>query len=414
MGMEGFANPDEKMARIRQDPYLSEQVEAMASTVEVVAMLQFYHWSGEKVTRPVHLIGVDPSTRSQVGGFKKHLVESKEATFEPSASAVKRYDDRMRFLRDQDEYQRWQRFQQEKDANPDAPPPPVPPTPVKTVTPRGAIVGNLIASFRYRDKENELQEEYVLKPGDEITLTTVGGEKMTPVFDNFIVVDYFKSDMSEYDSQYVFVPLDYLQHLRTMGDRVTSIQLKLKDYSEAKNVVQALQILFKKDNLVVQTWEDKQGPLLQAIAIEKGILNVLLFMIIAVAGFGILAIFSMIVAEKTRDIGILKSLGASNGGVMKIFLGYGLLLGVLGAVLGSVIGVYLTQNINEVEKWLTWATGQELFDRKIYYFNEIPTNIQPLMIVLVNLGAVLIAVLFSVLPAMRAALLHPVRALRYE
>ena len=89
----------------------------------------------------------------------------------------------------------------------------------------------------------------------------------------------------------------------------------------------------------MQTWEDKQGPLLAAISIEKGILNVLLFMIIAVAGFGILAIFSMIVVEKTRDIGILKALGASNTGVLNIFLSYGLLLGVVGALLGSSIGM---------------------------------------------------------------------------
>ena len=89
---------------------------------------------------------------------------------------------------------------------------------------------------------------------------------------------------------------------------------------------------------MVQTWEDKQGPLLAAIAVERGILNVLLFMIVGVAGFGILAIFSMIVVEKTRDIGILKALGASNRGVMGIFLGYGLLLGVVGAGLGTIAG----------------------------------------------------------------------------
>src|SRR5207249_4894433 len=131
----------------------------------------------------------------------------------------------------------------------------------------------------------------------------------------------------------------YLQRLRGLEGRVTSIQIKLKDYADAKEVVRRLRDLFEDRGLVVLTWEEKQGPLLAAISIEKGILNVLLFMIIAVAGFGILAIFSMIVVEKTRDIGILKALGASNGGVLKIFLGYGLLLGLVGAGLGSALGL---------------------------------------------------------------------------
>jgi lipoprotein-releasing system permease protein len=197
-----------------------------------------------------------------------------------------------------------------------------------------------------------------------------------------------------------------------MEDRVTSILIRLKDYSEHKAVVERLRKLFP--GLDVQTWEDKQSALLAAIGIEKGILNVLLFLIIAVAGFGILAIFSMIVVEKTRDIGILKALGASNWGVMKIFLGYGLLLGVVGAGLGTAMGLTFTIYINQVEHLLTHLTGQEIFPRDIYYFNEIPTDIQPWVVVLVNAGAVGIAVLFSVLPALRAAMLHPVRALRYE
>ncbi len=255
----------------------------------------------------------------------------------------------------------------------------------------------------------------MLEKGDTVILTTVGGEKLTPVYDRFVIVDYFKSEMSDYDSNYVFVDLAYLQHLRTMENRVTSIQIKLKDYdADARRVVDELRELFPPDQVAINTWEGKQGAILAAINIEKGILNVLLFLIIAVAGFGILAIFSMIVTEKTRDIGILKALGASNGGVMKIFLSYGLLLGLVGSGTGTVLGIWLTHNINKVEHWLGNMTGKKLFDPVVYYFTDIPTDIQMGSVLMVNIGAVLIAVLFSVLPALRAAMLHPVRALRYE
>ena len=99
---------------------------------------------------------------------------------------------------------------------------------------------------------------------------------------------------------------------------------------------------------------------------------------------------------------------------MKIFLGYGFLLGVVGAVLGTALGLVITTNLNGIEKLLARLTGHEIFDRTVYYFNEIPTDIQALSIWLVNAGAIAIAVIFSVLPALKAAMLHPVRALRYE
>lgn len=293
-----------------------------------------------------------------------------------------------------------------------------PPSQIKI--PCGAFVGNLIASFRSKrptvgEDGKDYDERYVLEEGHPIFVTTLsGGDNMEPRKDRFVVVDFFKSEMSEYDSNYVYVPLSYLQKLRSMNDSVTSIQIKLKDYDDAAQVTSELERMFPGPMMRVSTWEQKQGPLLEAIKIEKGILNVLLFLIIAVAGFGILAIFSMIVTEKTRDIGILKALGAGNSGIMKIFLSYGLSLGIVGALFGTVLGITITTYLNEISDWLAGRMGQKIFDPVVYYFDRIPTDLQASMVVLVNIGAIAIAILFSVLPALRAARLHPVRALRYE
>lgn len=416
-GMEGFSNPKEKMDRIRQDPFLAERIEAMTATMETYAMLQFD--VGEIYTRPVKVIGIDAEGRSKIGGFREHLINQNgvgKPSFDVPENVKNAYAHQMRLARDRQYAESIREWQEMVKIDPSLLPPPAPPE-AEISVPRGVIIGNLLATRRMKDPNDEKKtiEQYFLHPGNSIMITTVSGQKMQPVFDRFVIVDYFKSEMSEYDQNMVFVPLDYLQHLRSTPDQVTSIQIKLKDYREAKEVKERLAAIFDTiGHFRVSTWEDKQGPLLAAISIEKGILNVLLFLIVAVAGFGILAIFSMIVAEKTRDIGILKALGASNGGVAKIFLSYGLLLGVVGAGLGTLLGLWLTNNINAVEQWLAGITGQPIFDRSVYYFSEIPTDIQMSMILYVNLGAIGIAVLFSVLPALRAAWLHPVRALRYE
>jgi lipoprotein-releasing system permease protein len=404
--LEGFPDYEGKMQLIREDPELGPHIAGMTPTLEVFAMLQFRYPNGEMGTRPVRLIGVDPRTRGAIGGFTEHLVRQKDS---PEASFAIPEDLRRAWeLHEKDRIRFRDKFLQDPPA-PDQPPLPAPP-PSAVKVPCGVIVGNLIASYR----DNKANEHLLLDEGYSVWLTTLSGAKMSPVQDHFLVVDRFKSGMSEYDGNYVFVPLDYLQHLRSMQDRVTAIQIKLKDYGRADLVVARLRELFDSPMLRVATWEQKQGPLLEAIRIEKGILNVLLFLIIAVAGFGILAIFSMIVAEKTRDIGILKALGASSRGVMNIFLGYGLLLGVVGALCGSLLGLTMTVNLNDLADWLAELTGEKLFKGEVYYFDKIPTHIDPMTVVLVNVGAILIAVLFSVLPALRAAWLHPVRALRYE
>jgi len=271
----------------------------------------------------------------------------------------------------------------------------------------------------FRDAEGD--DRFVLLPGDDVKLTfPTAGTPPKAISDTFTIVDLYESKMSEYDSQFVFVPIEKLQELRGMIDPATgvrlvsSIQIKLKPGVDGAMVRDLLRAKFRPELYAVFTWRDKQGPLLAAVQMETAILNVLLFLIICVSGFGILAIFFMIVVEKTRDIGILKSLGASSRGVMGIFLSYGLLLGLTGSAAGLILGLLFVRYINQIADWLGKLTGRPLFDPQIYYFYKIPTIVQPSTVGWIISGAVVIAVLASVLPALRAAMLRPVDALRYE
>jgi lipoprotein-releasing system permease protein len=281
----------------------------------------------------------------------------------------------------------------------------------------GLVLGINLSSYRTEDND----ERFLLQPGDDVRVTFPNAA-IPPgaVSDWFTIVDLYESKMSEYDSTFVFVPIDKLQELRGSFDprtgigHVNSIQIRLNDEHDAELVRDRLRKAFPDYLYSVSTWRDKQGPLLAAVQMETAILNVLLFLIIAVAGFGILAIFFMIVVEKTRDIGILKSLGASGRGIMGIFLSYGLSLGMVGSGAGLVLGLLFVVYINEIAKLLSAVTGHEVFDPSIYYFYKIPTMIEPLTVAWIACGAMAIAVLASVLPARRAARLHPVEALRHE
>jgi len=281
----------------------------------------------------------------------------------------------------------------------------------------GAVLGIALAGFRTHDG----QDRFLVVPGDDIKVTLpTASTPPKAASDSFTIVDFYESKMSEYDANFVFVPIRRLQELRGMIDpstgigNVTSIQIKLHDDSQGPIVREKLREFFRADLYGVHTWRDKQGALLAAVQMETAILNVLLFLIIAVAGFGILAIFYMIVVEKTRDIGILKSLGAPGRGILGIFLAYGLSLGVVGSGAGLTIGLLFVIYINEIADLLAKVTGQPVFDPAIYYFQKIPTIIETHTISWIVLGAMAIAVLASVLPARRAASLHPVEALRYE
>lgn len=465
ISMEGVPDANYQMEKIRS--VAGEYIAGMTPTVVVPAMLTF-QLHGQVITRHVNLIGVDEATHAQVSDFGRYLqhpANRAHLTFglheagydvkdhQAGADAAERPEmERAGWM-----YRRWNA--ERLKANEAAAEKPAaaevatnqadesPATegaeaaeggdPFKRGTDpfgghradvgqvfdpakeqhTGLVLGIGLGSYRAPNG----QDRFLVLPGDDVNITVpTAGSPPKGVSDKFTVVDFYESKMSEYDSTFVFVPIRKLQEMRGMIDpatgvgSITSIQIKLHDDKDGALVRDKLRTAFSPNLFSVQTWRDKQGPLLAAVQMETAILNVLLFMIIAVAGFGILAIFFMIVVEKTRDIGILKSLGAPSGGIMGIFLTYGLSLGMVGSGVGMIMGLLFVAYINDIANGLSWITGQPVFDPSIYYFQKIPTIVDPFTVTWIVCGAMLIAVMASILPARRAARLHPVEALRYE
>ncbi len=454
--LDGVFDARAHMAKIRE--VAGDSISGMSPTL-VVPSLMYMDVNGQPWTKQVTLVGIDESTHasvSQFGNYLQHPSNREQLTFElrsagydvrdhqvPDDSEAKPreqmkvagWEHRRRMARLKKRRERYQKLHRGaitrsgSNAESNARKDPFALTTAEdaesedsdfdpaTEAHTGIVLGIGVCSFRNANGS----DHFVALPGDDVRVSFPTASLPPKIQSDFYtVVDLYESKMSEYDAQFVFVPLQALQKSRGMVDpttgvgKFTTIQIKLHPGVDAETVRDALRNEFPAQDYLVSTWRDKQGPLLAAVQMETAVLNVLLFMIIAVAGFGILAIFYMIVVEKTRDIGILKSLGASGRGVMGIFLGYGLSLGIVGAGVGMVLGIVFVTYINEIADLLGRITGQPVFDPSVYYFYKIPTIINPLTVTWICAGAVIIAVLASVLPARRAAALHPVRALRYE
>lgn len=454
----GMPNPEGHMDEIMK--VCGDDVVGSSASVHVPAMLGIT-FNGKTITRHVSLVGLDPETYDTVSHFGRYLMhpENKEqvsfdlrdggyapdrAQFPPSGWQARRarvaYEEAL-----EKERQRIQLLQGpiESSVNVDSDAAAGPSMglqvpnelfaetdgetaiefdPMTKQFP-GLILGIATCSTKSRNANDEVVDYYYSRPGDDVRMMFPNASDDAKVVDqNFTVVDLYESGMSEYDSSFAFCRLDELQTFRGMIDpqtgvrSVTTIQLKLAEDADLNAVRDALRKHFPAEVYAynIQTWRDLQGPLLAAVRLETTILNILLFLIIAVAGFGILATFFMIVVEKTRDIGTLKALGASGRGVMSIFLTYGLLLGLVGSGAGLIGGLLFVRHINQIAALVEKVTGQEVFDPTVYYFTEIPTIVYPLTILLVMVGAIAIAALASVLPALRAARMHPVQALRFE
>ncbi len=461
----GMPDPDAHLKEIKK--VCGDQIAGMSVSVNVPSMLGI-EYNGQNIARHVQLIGLDAQSYDKVSDFGKYLLHPKNKTAANFQLHQDGYDDQ----RDPFKMEAWgwkhrrhmaaiqksvqaerervrammdaENKTENKTGDQTDPSASAGPTLGPTFSPEllaenngtapeaidpattqfpGIILGIATCSTKTRDEDDEVREHFFCRPGDDVRMMFPNASDNAKVVNQkFTVVDLYESGMSEYDSSFAFCRLDKLQDFRGMinpssGVRsITTIQLKLVEGADLNAVRDSLRRHFPPELYAynIQTWRDMQGPLLAAVRLETTILNILLFLIIAVAGFGILATFFMIVVEKTRDIGTLKALGASGKGVMSIFLSYGLLLGFVGSGAGLLGGIVFVQNINRVAGWIENITGQEVFDPTVYYFNEIPTIIHPFTLCWVMLGAMAIATLASVLPAIRAARMHPVQALRFE
>ncbi len=230
------------------------------------------------------------------------------------------------------------------------------------------------------------------------------------------IMGKFKSGMYEYDSRQMYGSLATVRKLLDMKDGATTISIMVEDYrtdaEEVRNrVVRELegQGLFR-----VQTWEERRANLLTAANLEKNVMAVILAFIILVAAFSISGTLSMMVTHKTRHIGIMKSMGATRSGITTIFLTVGFLMGLIGSVLGTTGGLIFLNRVNWLHELVYRKTGIAVFPPNVYYLDAIPNEIDPVTIFATCAVTVTLSVCAAVLPALRAARLDPVEALRYE
>ena len=264
---------------------------------------------------------------------------------------------------------------------------------------------------------------------------------------NFWITDTSRTKVWQYDSNTVYVPFKVLQQDLgmdaqqaeqddkpiTLPARTSEIHIGVKDqYRHSSEALIAIRdkikpiverVLEQKAREghpfngtppTVRTWEESQAKWMGAIEKEMVLVTGLFGMISVVAVFLIFCIFYMIVVEKTRDIGIIKSVGATSSGVAGIFLGYGAAIGIVGSALGLLCGYLIVHNINTLHAWLGEALHVQIWDPEVYAFDTIPNTLEPNRIIWILVIAVLASIIGALVPAIRAARLNPVEALRWE
>jgi lipoprotein-releasing system permease protein len=236
---------------------------------------------------------------------------------------------------------------------------------------------------------------------------------VVPRLKQFTVVGIFEVGMFEYDSGLALVHLEDAQKLYQMDDAVSGLRLRLDDLFAARNV--ARDLMSKLDSSYFATdWTRSHANFFRAVEIEKRVMFIILTLIVAVAAFNIVSTLVMLVTDKQADIAILRTLGASPGSIVQIFMVQGALIGVIGTIAGVVGGVILALNVDTVVPFIENVLGFKFLAKDVYYISDLPSDVLLGDVTTIGLVSLVLSFLATLYPSWRASKTNPAEALRYE
>ena len=274
----------------------------------------------------------------------------------------------------------------------------------------------------FKDKQNiimgyRLGQKLNLKVGDYISLISPNGMEtalgVLPVNQNFKIGGFFDMGMYEYDNNFIFIPWKKAELFLSTNNVAHGIEVFLKDQKLTSSVNLQLQSILNK-NLIVIDWKKRNSSFMNALAVEKNVMFVILTLIILVAAFNIISSMIMLVQTKKADIALMRTMGASQYLIIKVFMLTGSIIGFLGTFVGVLLGVFISMNIEKIRQLITSMFGQELFSAEIYFLSKLPSNININEVLIVICISIFLTLLASIFPAWKASKISPAEALRYE